>query len=166
MLCSSTASTGNKTYCIHTVQERKWEKVQERCFQRRDSLHHNANMCYSFTAPGSAGTDVTHRSRTVKSKMEECDGSRFYCSFLWMPTLCMMGILQPLLKGKKVLKKKCVGRAQELTFCIEEAVRRRKVQIGTRGVMSCLQWIVADVCSLAGALAGCSWNPAELQIKA
>ena len=45
-----------------------------------------------------------NRSRTFKSKMGECDGSRFYCAFLWVQTLLVMRILQPLLKE---IKKRC-----------------------------------------------------------
>lgn len=39
------------------------------------------------------GTGALHRSHIVKSKMEECDGRMFYCSAMWMPMKCTMGIL-------------------------------------------------------------------------
>lgn len=87
--------------------------MQQRCFQRRDSLHHNADMCYCFTTAGSPGRDAMQRSRTVRTKMEECDSSRFYCWVMWMPMQCMMGILlSPLkvIKFEKSLLASCKGR--------------------------------------------------------
>ena len=50
-------------------------EVHQRCFHRRDSLHRNADTCWCFTTSGSPGTDATQRSRTVKTKMEECYSS-------------------------------------------------------------------------------------------
>lgn len=122
---------------MHLYRARE-RQVQERCFQTRDSLHHNANMCYRFTTSGLSGTGATHRSQRVKSKMEECGSSRFYCSFLWMQMLCIMGTLRPLLKGVKNKKiKKC------WQVDIEAAAHWSEVQIRTRKVMSCLKWTVA-----------------------
>lgn len=75
-------------------------------------------MCYCFTSSGNSGTDAMHRSRTFKSKMEECDGSRFYCSFLLDADAVHDGDFTASSESNKGKKKNGVGRDQELTFCV------------------------------------------------
>ena len=63
-----------------SILDNRTRDVQERCFQRRDSLHHN--MCYCFTT--FSGTEATQRSQTVKAKMEECDSGQFIAHFFFL----------------------------------------------------------------------------------
>lgn len=132
--------------------------VEKRCFQRRESLHHNADMCYCFTTSGSPGRDVTQRSQTVKTKMEECDSSQFYCSVVDAKAMHEGDFIVSSKRNKDWEKKKSACKVFELTLSREvKAAHWWKVQFRTRGVMSCLRWTVAvlDVSSLAGVLRGC-----------